>query len=433
MSKKKSGLSKEQFVPLLRAMIELQSEGKTNAVDKLAKLAETPEKEEESIKSSKKKKVKSPPSVGASPFVGRKDLSIYFTKARHPKDVIQREQFKPNPTIPSYTTPKTAKVGKPAPVVKPATVEAAPEPTAPETTATPAPAAHQSAPAPKVSQSPLLRNKPKPLPQAQKNPEVVAQEYLDQYGNHEEAMRNVRQLLLNPRGEDQRFWQQVLSAIAAKHPQGAIEPAKANRQAQQVQPATESGVPNEGRPGRRSPPTEGVAPPETPRTAHQEAPTTPPVLPWQPPPPPKGPEQTITGVRTNAKDLAGKMNLRPIPSKDGTKPFDRTYGDNSQYVFDVKVFFTTATAYKPNLSEREVNEKMSYAEDKQLKPATMVCVIDEDKIEAHFYWHDGLVNKELPISKNHEDWNFAGTISFGRAREKALRIVSISPLLRKYK
>ncbi len=163
-----------------------------------------------------------------------------------------------------------------------------------------------------------------------------------------------------------------------------------------------------------------------------------PVLPWKPPPPPlalskgKGKVVRPKGEFSNTtrgdklEAIGEKLNLRTILPKtksgEGTRranvnvkkegsSIDREF-DHSGKFCEIKACWTTATEYKAKAKKEEFEGKDLFAKIHKGDPVTTVVVVDEEKKEAHFYWHEGLTFKKVPTGSDSRGWNFMGTVSF---------------------
>lgn len=167
--------------------------------------------------------------------------------------------------------------------------------------------------------------------------------------------------------------------------------------------------------------------PSKPEERHPDA--TPPILPFEPPPPPRGQKgggqivrpkgelsQVKQGDRIEAMtEQLGFRNILPEGQRHGKSvalegsTLDREY-DHSGKAFEVKECKVTATEYRAKVKLEEKEGKQRYAENHQLEPHVMIAVHDPEARTVHYYWHKepGITGKAV----NAKDWNFAGKVSY---------------------
>ena len=160
-----------------------------------------------------------------------------------------------------------------------------------------------------------------------------------------------------------------------------------------------------------------LRPPKPPLVKVPKRDGTPPVLPWQDPPPPRGRKGqrkaggfTATG-ETNTKlgDLAEKVVQQLameslLPPGKRQNPLDVKW-DGSNYGFEVKAMTTAAQPpYKVKMKVTEVESKRRYAEENNMVGGVCIVVMDADSGQAWVYWKEGIANGRL----NAETWNFMG-------------------------
>ncbi len=136
------------------------------------------------------------------------------------------------------------------------------------------------------------------------------------------------------------------------------------------------------------------------------------------PPEPKGkPGQARTlGYAANGQtnnrvgDLGEKISrkfglISLLPEGKRQNPLDAKIDG---YGFEVKTMTVNAQEYKVKMKASEVDEKLAYAKENGLKPATMMVVLDSKKGKAWAFWRKGLGNCRL--SGNGAGWNYLGKV-----------------------
>lgn len=161
--------------------------------------------------------------------------------------------------------------------------------------------------------------------------------------------------------------------------------------------------------------------PSRPEERHPDA--KPPALPFNAPPPPSGQGgrkaggfaatgETNTAFGDRAEAIIEELGLRSIlPEGHRQNPLDREW-DHSGMAFEVKAVSTKATEYKAKPKASEMEEKRAYAKKHKLKPGMLIAVLDDDKMEVHAYWREGIGAFALNPKTAHEQWNYMGTVSF---------------------
>ena len=170
--------------------------------------------------------------------------------------------------------------------------------------------------------------------------------------------------------------------------------------------------------------------PQGPSKAHERhGAGKPPSLPWKPPPTPKGKfgvgparrykgkrSQTVLGDR--AEKIVRSLGFRSIlpegrrgnisVKKDGSS-LDVEY-ENTGWGFEVKACSLHDAEYRSKPKPAEIKGKEAYARKHNLKPATLIVVMDYEANKAHCYWHEGITTRRLPIGDDPRDWHYAGSV-----------------------
>lgn len=149
-----------------------------------------------------------------------------------------------------------------------------------------------------------------------------------------------------------------------------------------------------------------------------EVPTEPPKLDWTEPPEPKGSGSGKAGgfsasgkTNTEIGDLGEKvveaLDLRSLlPPGRRQNPLDAEY-DHSGMGFEIKTSTTDAKEYKVAMKSAEIESKVKYAEEHELRGGMMIVVLDVDGKQAWAYWREGIGNGRL---RRDDGWNFMGHV-----------------------
>jgi hypothetical protein len=125
-----------------------------------------------------------------------------------------------------------------------------------------------------------------------------------------------------------------------------------------------------------------------------------------------------------AENALSKLNMRNILPEgkrshgagevaEKGSSLDREH-DHSGVFFEVKTVCVEASEYKAKPKAEEMEDKRRFADIHQGKAATMVVVMNTDKLEAHAYWREGIGAFAINPDKL-DDWHYAGHVKLDSA------------------